>query len=156
MRVGFGFDSHRLVEGRRLVLGGVEVPSGRGALGHSDADALVHAIVDAVLGALGEPDIGTRFPDTDERYRDIDSIKLLRTTLALAADLGMKVVSVDCTVVLEAPKLAPHIGAMKEALAAAGLPAGAIGLKAKSNEGMGFIGRGEGVAAFAVCLLSAA
>ncbi len=151
MRAGFGYDSHRLVEGRRLVLGGVEIPFERGLMGHSDADVLVHAVMDSIIGALGLGDIGTHFPDDDPAWKDASSIGLLRRTLDMAKENGYAVSWVDCTVVCERPRLAPHIGAMKEALASAGLEQ--VNIKAKTNEGMGFTGRGEGIAAYAVCVL---
>ena len=153
MRIGFGYDSHRLVEGRKLILGGVEIPFGKGLLGHSDGDALTHAIIDAILGALGLGDIGKHFPDTDPAFKDARSIDLLKRVVELARGEGYEVAWVDSTVVIEEPKLAPHIEAMRDALAVADLHSGDISIKAKRNEGMGFIGRGEGVAAFAVCTL---
>lgn len=151
MRTGLGYDSHRLVEGRRLVLGGVEIPFERGLMGHSDADVLVHAVIDSIIGALGLGDIGTHFPDTDPAWKDASSIGLLGRALDMAKENGYAVSWVDCTVVCERPRLAPHIGAMKEALASAGLER--VNIKAKTNEGMGFTGRGEGIAAYAACVL---
>jgi 2-C-methyl-D-erythritol 2,4-cyclodiphosphate synthase len=153
MRIGFGYDSHRLVEGRKLILGGVHVPFEKGLLGHSDGDALTHAIIDAILGALGLGDIGRHFPDTDPAFKDADSVELLKRTVELARGEGYEVQWVDSTVVIEEPKLAPHTDKMKEALAVLDLQPGRISVKAKRNEGMGFIGGGEGVAAFAVCQL---
>jgi 2-C-methyl-D-erythritol 2,4-cyclodiphosphate synthase len=151
VRTGLGYDCHRFEAGRRLVLGGVEVPSQRGLLGHSDADVLTHAIIDALLGAAALGDIGRHFPDTDERYRDADSIELLRATVALLGERGFAVVNVDATVVLEAPKLAPHADAMRERLAGAlGIDVDRVSVKATRGEGMGFVGRGEGAAALAV------
>lgn len=152
MRTGFGYDSHRLVEGRRLILGGVEIPFERGLQGHSDADVLVHAIIDAILGALGLGDIGSHFPDTDPAYKDADSMSLLREIVQKAEAGGIEISWVDATVVCEEPKLAPHIQAMCESLMAAGILG--VNVKAKTNEGMGSIGRGEGMAAFAVCTLT--
>lgn len=154
MRVGFGYDSHRLVEGRRLMLGGVAIPFERGTLGHSDGDALLHAIIDAILGAMGQGDIGRMFPDTDPQYKDIESIKLLERTVQFAHAQGWAVQWVDATVVIERPKLAPYIEDMRESIMGAGV--GGVSVKAKSNEGMGFIGVGEGVAAYAICMLSSA
>jgi 2-C-methyl-D-erythritol 2,4-cyclodiphosphate synthase len=151
MRIGFGFDSHRLADGRKLVLGGVSIPHGLGLLGHSDGDALTHAIIDSIIGALGLGDIGRHFPDTDDKWKDASSLELLKRVLELCASGGYEVSWVDCTVVAEQPRLAPHIEAMKEALAAAGLPS--VNIKAKTGEAMGFVGKGEGIAAFAVCLL---
>jgi 2-C-methyl-D-erythritol 2,4-cyclodiphosphate synthase len=154
MRIGFGYDSHRFAEGRRLVLGGVEIPHEVGLSGHSDADVLVHAMMDAILGALGAGDIGTHFPDTDPAYQDSSSLDLLARVLDMAAREGYRVAWVDTTLICEKPKLAPHIEAMKARLAAAGLRG--VSIKAKTNEGMGAIGRGEGMAACAVCLLEKA
>ncbi len=149
MRTGFGFDSHRLAHGRRLILGGVEIPFERGLAGHSDADVLVHAIIDAILGAMGLGDIGSHFPDTDPAYKDADSMKLLREIVQKAGAVGYEISWVDATVVCEQPKLAPHIQAICKSLVSAGIRG--VNVKAKTNEGMGFIGRGEGMAAFAVC-----
>ena len=153
MRMGFGYDSHRLAGGRRLVMGGVEIPYEKGLLGHSDADVLCHAITDAVLGALGAGDIGACFPDTDPQWKDAVSTGLLRRVVEMAAMEGYTVSSVDSTVVAESPKLAQYIDQMKTALSQTGIARTAINIKAKTNEGMGFIGRGEGIAAFAVCVL---
>jgi len=154
MRVGFGYDSHRLVEGRRLVLGGVEIPFEKGLLGHSDADALLHALGDAILGALGERDIGTHFPDTDPDYRDISSRILLERIIALMKEKNFAVVNADVTLILERPRLSSHIPEMKIVLGGIlGIADDSISIKAKTNEGMGFIGRGEGIAVFAVVLL---
>jgi 2-C-methyl-D-erythritol 2,4-cyclodiphosphate synthase len=152
MRIGTGYDSHRLAEGRKLILGGVEIPHDKGLLGHSDGDALTHAIIDALLGAAGLGDIGKHFPDTDPRYKDADSIGLLKKVKSLLSEKGFAVVNVDSTVIAEAPKLAPYIDVMKKNLSAA-LGTDAVSIKAKSNEGMGFAGRGEGIAAMAVCLV---
>lgn len=147
-RVGIGYDSHRLAEGRRLVLGGVEIPHERGLEGHSDADVLAHAVIDALLGASGGGDIGRRFPDDDDAWRDADSIELLRTVVA---ELGGRAVNVDATVICEEPRLGPHREAIERSLAAAvGAP---VAVKATTNEGMGAIGRGEGIAAIAVALV---
>jgi 2-C-methyl-D-erythritol 2,4-cyclodiphosphate synthase len=153
--VGLGYDSHRLADGRRLVLGGVEIPFERGLDGHSDADVLAHAVTDAVLGAAGLGDIGAHFPDTDERWRDADSIELLEAVVALAAERGLRVGNVDCTVVMEAPRLAPHRDAIRARLAAAlGVGEEQVNVKASTGEGMGFVGRGEGVVALAVATLN--
>jgi 2-C-methyl-D-erythritol 2,4-cyclodiphosphate synthase len=144
-RVGVGYDSHRFAEGRKLILGGVEVPHDRGLTGHSDADVLTHAITDALLGAAGAGDIGTHFPDDDERWRDADSIELLR---AVVERLDGKPVNADATVICEAPRLGPHREEMERRLSAAlGAP---VSVKATTNEGMGALGRGEGIAAIAV------
>jgi len=153
MRTGFGYDSHRLVAGRKLIVGGVEVPFEKGLMGHSDADVLCHAITDAVLGALGLGDIGKHFPDSDPQWKDAVSIELLKYVVELAIMNGYKVAWVDSTVIAEQPKMAPFIDAMKDALSKTGIPPGNINIKAKTNEGMGFIGRGEGLVAYAVCLL---
>lgn len=151
MRVGCGYDSHRLVEGRRLVLGGVDIPFERGLLGHSDADALLHAVCDALLGAIGGGDIGMHFPDTDPAYRNIDSLKLLEAVAGKAREAGCLVRHVDATIILERPKLAPYLPRMAANIARTlDVPGTGINLKAKTNEGMGFIGRGEGIAVMAV------
>ena len=152
MRAGIGYDSHRLVEGRRLVLGGVEIEGAeRGLVGHSDADVLTHAAIDALLGAAGLGDIGQHFPDTDERWRDADSLVLLSGVRALLADRGMAIRHLDASVVCEAPRLGPYREAMRASLARAmGLGPAEVNLKFTTNEGMGLIGRGEGIAAFAV------
>jgi 2-C-methyl-D-erythritol 2,4-cyclodiphosphate synthase len=150
-RVGIGYDSHRLSAGRRLVIGGVELPGERGLEGHSDADVLAHALIDALLGAAGLGDIGERFPDSEERWRDADSIELLESVVGSVIAAGLQIVNVDCTVVLETPKLAPHREAIRQRLASAlELESGRVNVKASSGEGMGFVGRGEGVAAVAI------
>jgi 2-C-methyl-D-erythritol 2,4-cyclodiphosphate synthase len=153
VRVGFGYDSHRLAEGRKLVLGGVEIPFDRGLLGHSDADVLCHAITDAVLGALGLGDIGRHFPDTDPKWKDAVSIDLLKSVVEMAAREGFSVTWVDATIIAEQPRLAGHIEQIKNTLGRTGIESSSVSIKAKTNEGMGFTGRGEGIAAFAVCLL---
>jgi 2-C-methyl-D-erythritol 2,4-cyclodiphosphate synthase len=150
MRTGIGIDTHRFEEGRRLVLGGVEIPGERGLAGHSDADVLTHAIVDALLGAAGLGDIGQLFPDTDELWRDADSMALLRDVLARVQDAGWAVAHVDTTVVLERPKLAPHRDAIRESLASV---LGSVNVKFTTGEKMGFVGREEGAAALAVATL---
>jgi 2-C-methyl-D-erythritol 2,4-cyclodiphosphate synthase len=148
---GIGYDCHRFAAGRPLVLGGVQVEHDRGLAGHSDADVLTHAIIDAMLGAAALGDIGEHFPDTDPRYAGADSIELLRATVALVAGAGLVVTHVDATVVLERPKLAPIRDAMRERLAAAlGLDLRHVSVKATRGEGMGFIGREEGIAALAI------
>lgn len=154
MRVGQGYDSHRFADGRRLVLGGVEIPHSQGLAGHSDADAVAHAVTDALLGAVGLGDIGRHFPSTDERWRDADSIELLRSAALLAAERNYQVVNADITVVCEAPKIGPHADAMSARLAdALGIAPASVSVKGKSNEGMGWIGKGEGLAALAVVLV---
>jgi 2-C-methyl-D-erythritol 2,4-cyclodiphosphate synthase len=151
---GIGYDCHRLSEGRRLVLGGVEIPNELGLDGHSDADVLAHAVIDALLGAAGLGDIGEHFPDTDERWRDADSIELLLAVVAEIAGEGLQILNVDCTVMMESPKLAPHRQAIRARLAAAlGLDERRVNVKATTGERMGFVGRGEGVAALAVASL---
>ena len=150
-RSGIGYDSHRLEEGRKLILGGVEVPSERGLAGHSDADALTHAIIDALLGAAGLGDIGQHFPDTDERWRDADSLELLSEVCVFLEEHGWRVTHVDATVICEAPKLGAHRDAMRRSLAATiGIGAREVNVKFTTNEGMGALGRGEGIAAMAV------
>jgi len=154
MRVGIGYDSHRFEEGRRLVLGGVEIPGETGLLGHSDADAVAHAVTDAILGAVGLGDIGTHFPPTDERWRGADSLRLLRDAVDLVGAENYQVVNVDVTVVCERPRIGPHAQAMRERLGAViGIGPRHVSVKGKSNEGMGWIGRGEGVAVVAVALV---
>jgi len=154
---GIGYDSHRLQAGRRLVIGGVEIPAERGLHGHSDADVLTHAVIDAVLGAAGLGDIGGHFPDTDERWRDADSIGLLEAAVEMVGASGLEVVHVDCTVIMEAPKLAPHRHAIRERLAEAlGIPLERVNVKATTGEGLGFVGRGEGVAALALASIEPA
>jgi 2-C-methyl-D-erythritol 2,4-cyclodiphosphate synthase len=154
---GIGWDSHRLVEGRPLVLGGVRIPFERGLAGHSDADVLTHAVLDALLGAAALGDIGEHFPDTDERWAGADSMALLRSVVGLLAERGLRVSHVDTTVVMERPKLAPHRDAIRAGLAGAlGVEPGSVNVKASTGEGMGFVGRGEGVAALAVATLSRA
>jgi 2-C-methyl-D-erythritol 2,4-cyclodiphosphate synthase len=153
---GIGYDCHRFAEGRRLVLGGVEIDHNRGLSGHSDADVLTHAIIDALLGAAALGDIGQHFPDTDERYRDADSLELLRATAQLLAAEGRAVVHVDATVVIERPPLAPHRDAMRRGLAGAmGIDTACVSVKATRGEGMGFVGREEGAAAIAIATLGA-
>jgi 2-C-methyl-D-erythritol 2,4-cyclodiphosphate synthase len=154
-RTGIGYDVHRLVEGRRLVLGGVEVPHDRGLAGHSDADVLTHAVIDALLGAAGLGDIGQHFPETDQRFRDADSIELLRGTAARIRGHGLAVVNVDATVVAERPRLADHRDAMRAQLAEAlEVASERVNVKATTGEGMGWVGREEGIAAVAVASLA--
>jgi 2-C-methyl-D-erythritol 2,4-cyclodiphosphate synthase len=152
---GIGWDSHRLAEGRPLILGGVTIPFERGLAGHSDADVLAHAVIDALLGAAGLGDIGEHFPDTDERFAGADSLELLRAVVALVGERGHVVGNVDTTVLMERPKLGPHKADIRAALAAAlGVAAERVNVKASTGEGMGFVGRGEGVAALAVVTLA--
>jgi 2-C-methyl-D-erythritol 2,4-cyclodiphosphate synthase len=155
MRIGQGFDAHALVAGRKLVIGGVAIPHEKGLAGHSDADVLIHAVCDALLGAAGLGDIGSHFPDSDARYKDIDSRRLLREVARLLKERGLKAANVDATIIAQAPKMAPHIPAMRANLAAElGIPRDAVNVKAKTTEKLGFVGRGEGIAAEAVALLS--
>ena len=154
MRVGIGYDSHRFADGRKLILGGVEIPHPQGLAGHSDADAVAHALTDALLGAAGLGDIGTLFPDTDPRWKNADSLDLLKQAYRDVQGAGRRFVQADITVVAERPKLAPYVAKMRERLAGAlSVPASAVSVKGKTNEGMGWIGRGEGVAAIAVAVL---
>jgi 2-C-methyl-D-erythritol 2,4-cyclodiphosphate synthase len=154
IRTGIGYDSHRLSDGRRLVIGGVQLPAERGLEGHSDADVLAHAVIDALLGAAALGDIGERFPDSDERWRDADSIELLQSVAESVVTEGLEIVNVDCTVVIETPKLAPHREAIRQRLASAlAVELGRVNVKASSGEGMGFVGRSEGVAAVAIASL---
>jgi len=154
MRIGQGFDIHVLVEGRRLVVGGVTIPFVKGLAGHSDADVLIHAVCDALLGAAGLGDIGRHFPDTDPKYKDADSRALLREVAAKVRGAGYAIANLDATLHAEAPKMAPHIPAMIANLAAdLGLKSGQVNVKAKTAERLGAIGRGEGIAAEAIALL---
>ncbi|MSQ71776.1 MAG: 2-C-methyl-D-erythritol 2,4-cyclodiphosphate synthase [Betaproteobacteria bacterium] len=155
MRIGQGFDAHALVAGRKLVIGGVHVPFDRGLDGHSDADVLLHAIIDALLGAAALGDIGRHFPDSDPRYRNADSRALLRETADKVRAAGFAIGNVDCTIIAQAPRMAPHIAAMTENIAAdLGVARSAVNVKAKTTERLGFTGRGEGIAAEAVALLA--
>ena len=154
IRVGFGFDVHQLQEGRELWLGGIKIQHTKGALGHSDADVLLHAICDALLGAANMRDIGYHFPDTDGTFKNIDSKILLRQTTELISEAGWKIGNIDCTLVLERPKIMPHVEPMKQAIAdSAKINTDSISIKATTNEKMGFIGREEGVVAHAVALI---
>lgn len=154
MRVGIGYDSHRFADGRTLILGGVEIPHPQGLAGHSDADAVAHALTDALLGAAALGDIGSLFPDSDPRWRDANSLDLLREAYRRVTALGHRFVQADITVVAERPKIGPYVGPMQERLAAAlSAEPNGISVKAKTNEGMGWIGRGEGIAVIAVALL---
>ncbi len=154
MRIGFGYDVHKLVEGRPLILGGIEVPFEKGLLGHSDADVLLHAISDALLGAAALGDIGKHFPDTDDKWKGADSKKLLREVAILVAREGFRVSNVDSTVAIQQPKLRPYIDEMRQCIASIlGLYVDEVSVKATTTEQMGFVGIGEGVAAYAVCLL---
>lgn len=153
MRIGVGYDSHRLVEKRSLILGGVKIPFDKGFAGHSDGDVLCHAIIDSILGALGAGDIGKHFPDTDIRWKDASSIMLLDNIVRLAKSSGFDIMWIDSVIIAERPRISPHIENMKEAISGSGISPDIISIKAKTNEGMGFIGKGEGIAAWAVCIL---
>jgi len=153
MRTGFGYDSHRLVSGRKLIIGGVDIPFDKGLAGHSDADVLCHAVMDSLIGALGLGDIGKHFPDTEPQWKDASSIAMLKRVIKMVAEGGFEILWIDSTVIAEKPRLLPHIDSMKKALSSSGIHADIINIKAKTNEGMGFTGRGEGIAAYAVCLL---
>jgi 2-C-methyl-D-erythritol 2,4-cyclodiphosphate synthase len=155
LRIGIGYDSHRLVEGRKLILGGVDIPSEKGLHGFSDADVLVHALMDALLGAAALGDIGQHFPNTDEAYRDADSLELLKEVLLILEKDGFTPVNADITVMAEQPKIAPHIGHMILNIEAAGMPEGSVNIKATTGENMGFVGRGEGMAALAIAMVKA-
>jgi 2-C-methyl-D-erythritol 4-phosphate cytidylyltransferase/2-C-methyl-D-erythritol 2,4-cyclodiphosphate synthase len=156
-RAGTGYDLHRLVEGRPLILGGVTIPSDRGALGHSDADVVCHAVTDAILGAACLGDIGRHFPDSDPRWKDVSSLDLLRRAVALVTERGLQVGNVDVTVILERPKITPHVDAMRAAVAEAiGIDAGCVSIKGKTNEGVDAVGRGEAIAAHAIALVRSA
>ncbi len=154
MRIGMGYDVHRLVSGRKLIIGGVEIPYDKGLLGHSDADVLIHAVMDALLGAAALGDIGKHFPDTDDQYKDIDSIKLLSKVSGLLEEKNYFISNIDSIIVAQSPKMAPYIEDMRANMAAAlGIDAGRISVKATTEEGLGFTGDGFGIAAKAVCLL---
>ena len=154
MRIGFGYDVHRLVEGRKLVIGGVEIPHEKGLAGHSDADVLLHAICDGLLGAMGEGDIGKHFPDTDPQFRGISSLKLLRRVTAILAERNLLVGNLDTMVIAEQPRIMPYIPSMRAQIAEAmQIAEEKVNIKATTSEGLGFVGEGEGIAAYAVVLL---
>ena len=154
MRIGHGYDVHRLVEDRKLIIGGVEIPYEKGLLGHSDADVLTHAVMDALLGAAALGDIGKHFPDSDERYKGADSIKLMEHVAALLNEKGYYTENIDCTIIAQRPKLASYIPLMKERLAkAAGIDADRVNVKATTEDGLGFSGEGLGIACHAVALI---
>ena len=157
MRIGHGYDVHRLVEGRKCIIGGVDIPHEKGLLGHSDADVLLHAIMDAVLGAMAAGDIGKLFPDNDPAYKGADSLILTRRVAEVMVERGYRLGNIDATVIAQAPKLAPHIPAMREKIASAfGVEVDCVSVKATTEEKLGFTGSGEGIAAHAVCLLEEA
>ena len=154
MRVGLGYDVHKLVEGRKLIIGGVNVPHEKGLLGHSDADVLIHAVMDSILGALALGDIGKHFPDTDEKYKGADSMKLLEFVYNLINETGYGIGNIDCTIIAQSPKMAPHIQNMRENIAKAlNTSIENINVKATTEEGLGFTGAKEGIAAQSICLL---
>ena len=156
MRIGHGYDVHRLVEGRDLIIGGVNIPHEKGLLGHSDADVLAHAIMDSILGALALGDIGKLFPDSDPAYKGADSLALMQKLVPLIEGAGMKISNIDSTVIAEAPKLSPHIDFMRKNIAnALSIPVSSVSVKATTEEGLGFSGEKLGIAAHAVCLLEA-
>lgn len=153
LRIGHGYDVHRLVEGRKLIIGGVEIPYEKGLLGHSDADVLLHAVSDALLGSAALGDIGCLFPDNDAKYEGADSLKLLAEVVKVLVDKGFSIVNIDCTVIAQRPKMRPYIDGMRRNIAAAcGISDEFVSVKATTEEGMGFTGAGEGIAAHAVCL----
>jgi 2-C-methyl-D-erythritol 2,4-cyclodiphosphate synthase len=155
MRIGIGYDSHRFAAGRPLILGGVTIPHPMGLTGHSDADCVAHAITDAILGAAGRGDIGTHFPPSDDRWKDADSLHLLRSAVDLIGEDNYQVVNVDVTVICEEPKIGPHIAAMRDRLAKAlAIAPRLVSVKGKTNEGMGWVGRDEGIGAIAVALIT--
>lgn len=155
MRIGSGYDVHKLVEGRKLIMGGVEIPFEKGLLGHSDADVLLHAIMDALLGAAALGDIGKHFPDTSEEYKGADSLKLLSEVLYLILEKGYCIINLDATIIAQRPKLAPYIPKMRENIAnVLGIELDQVNVKATTEEGLGFTGAGEGIAATAVCLIN--
>lgn len=154
MRIGHGYDVHRLAEGRKLILGGVEIPHEKGLLGHSDADVLAHAVMDALLGAAALGDIGKHFPDNDEKYKDADSIELLKEVCRILCENGYKIGNIDSTILCQSPKLAPHIDSMRKNLAeACGIDISLVSVKATTEEKLGFTGDGSGIAVHAVCLI---
>ena len=154
MRIGYGYDVHRFADGRELILGGVEIPYHKGLLGHSDADVLLHAVMDALLGAAALGDIGKHFPDTDPKYKDADSLKLLWEVVGMVEAEGYRIVNIDSTVCAQEPKLAPYIDEMRENIAVAcGMKRSAVSVKATTEEGLGFTGKLQGISVTAVCLL---
>lgn len=154
-RAGIGYDVHRFAEGRRMILGGIEIPFDKGLDGHSDADVLLHAIADAMLGAAALGDIGVHFPPTDEKWKDLDSIEIVKHSVALLGEHGWDVVNIDASVIAEAPKVNPHVPAMKKRIhEVSGLPLDSISIKATTNERMGFVGREEGIAALATAMIA--
>ncbi len=155
LRTGIGYDSHRFAEGRKLILGGIEIPFPKGLLGHSDGDCLCHAIIDSLLGAAGMPNIGQLFPDTDPQWKDAKSTELLKHVISEINKKGFRLLWIDAVIIAEEPKLNSYIPAMKKTLSETGIPEEIINIKPKTNEGMGFIGRKEGIAVIATCLIEA-
>lgn len=154
LRVGMGYDVHQLVEGRKLIMGGVEIPHTKGLLGHSDADVLIHAIMDALIGAIGEGDIGKHFPDTDDQYKGISSMKLLEHVATILKDRQAVIHNIDATIIAQRPRMAPHIEAMRENVAAAlDLKVGQVNIKATTEEKLGFTGAEQGISSQAICLV---
>ena len=154
LKIGHGYDIHRTAEGRKMIIGGVEIPYEKGLLGHSDADVLIHAIIDSLLGAMGKGDIGTHFPDTDDKYLNIDSALLLQRTMEIMKDEGYTVGNLDATVIAQRPKLNPHIPQIKDRLAQIiGIPSERVNVKAKTEEGLGYIGAGDAIVAHAVVII---
>jgi len=154
MRIGFGYDVHKLARGRKLILGGVEIPHERGLLGWSDADVLSHAIIDAILGAMGEGDIGRHFPPGDQRYRDISSLKMMEFIKIMLVEKGFTIGNLDSTIVAEEPKIAPYVKEMQEKIAdVLGISTDQVNIKGKTEEGLGFTGEKEGIKAYAVCFI---
>lgn len=154
MRIGHGYDVHKLVQGRKCIIGGVDIPNNKGLLGHSDADVLLHAVSDAILGACAMGDIGHLFPDTDERWKGADSLELLKAVVQTVNAKGYNVINIDSTILAQTPKMAPHIPKMRKNIAAAcNIDVNSVSVKATTEEGLGFTGRGEGIAAHAVCLV---
>ncbi|GAB4539032.1 MAG: hypothetical protein Fur0020_07980 [Thermodesulfovibrionia bacterium] len=153
MRIGIGFDSHKLIVGRRLIIGGVEIPFEKGLHGHSDADVLCHAIIDSIIGALGLGDIGGHFPESDDRWKDASSIDMLSEVVNLMKRNGYDILWIDSIIIAERPRMGPFIDSMKRNISTTGIPSDRINIKAKTSEGMGYIGRGEGIVAQAICLL---
>lgn len=155
MRIGTGYDVHRLIEGRKLIIGGVEIPFEKGLLGHSDADVLIHAVMDALLGAAGMGDIGLHFPDTNPAYKGISSVLLLKNVGALLEEKGFLIENIDATIIAQAPKMRPYIDNMRENIAnALGIEIGQVNIKATTEEGLGFTGQGEGISSQAICMLA--
>ncbi len=154
IKIGLGYDLHRLEENRKLYLGGIEIPFHKGLIGHSDGDVLIHAIIDAILGALGEKDIGQLFPDTDPKYKDVSSLKLLKQVMKIVKEKEAHIISLDSIIIAEKPKLAPYLDLMKKTLSSyLELKPNFLGIKAKTNEGLGEIGQGKAIASYAVALI---